>query len=60
LEFVAKFTQYAEIWIKNICKRENADPDLCDFYDCRIGKINRKMQTRIYVIFMIVGLDRIA
>ena len=28
-----KFTQYAEIWIKNMCKRKNADRDLLDFYD---------------------------
>ena len=37
-----------------MCNVENADLDLWDFYDYRVEKINRKMQTRIYVICMIV------
>jgi hypothetical protein len=41
-----------------MCNGENADLDLWDFYDYRVEKINRKMQTWIYGIFMIIGLKK--
>jgi hypothetical protein len=39
-----KIAQYAEIWIKNMCKRKNTDQDLYDLFDCGINTMSLQRQ----------------